>query len=186
MVGNQDNGQDDDEHDGRQGVDLRADLLSRHAVDGNGQGLHGAAIEVGDHKVVNGIGQADQKCRQDGRSQLGHDDLEKRLFGRAAQIQRGVVDAGIQLPQLGAHVKDDVGHIKGDVGNHQSRPAEHAALPADAETLGHDEKEHQGDAGDDLRVDHGDIADVVDEQLGLAAHGVDADGGKGTQNRGNN
>ena len=56
-VGGKDDCQNDQEYDGRQRVDLRADLFAGHGVDGNGQGLHGAAVEVGDHEVINGVSQ---------------------------------------------------------------------------------------------------------------------------------
>ena len=56
-VGNQNDAQDHHKHDGGQRVDLRADLLAGHGVDGDGQRFHGAAVEVGDHEVVDGVGQ---------------------------------------------------------------------------------------------------------------------------------
>ena len=71
------------------------------------------------------------------------------------------------------------------MGDQQRGPAKNALLPANAHFLGHDKEQHERDAGDDFGIDHRDIADVVDDQLHLAAHGVDADGGKGPQHGGN-
>ena len=100
-------------------VDLGADLLAGHRVDGDGQCLHRAGVEVGNHEIINGVGQADEECRQDGRGQLRHDDLEESLPRCAAQIQRCVVQAGVQLAQLGAYVEDNIRDIEGDVRNQQ-------------------------------------------------------------------
>ena len=47
------------------------------------------------------------------------------------------------------------------------------------------EQQHQGDAGDDLRVDHRDIGDVGDHQAALAAHGRNAQRGRSAKHRGN-
>ena len=58
-------------------------------------------------------------------------------------------------------------------------------LSADAEVLCHDKEKHQRNAGDDLRVDDRHIADVVDDELALAGHRVDADGRQRAQHRGN-
>ena len=69
--------------------------------------------------------------------------------------------------------------------NQQGDPAEHAIFAANAHFLHDDEQQHEGNAGDDFRVDNRDITDVIDNQLCLAAHGVDADGGQGSQHRGN-
>ena len=57
-VGDEDNGQNDAEDDCRQGVDLGADLFAGHRVDCDGQCLHRAGVEVGNHEVINGVGQA--------------------------------------------------------------------------------------------------------------------------------
>ena len=53
-------------------------------------------------KYVDGVGQADQEGREDGRADLGQDDLEERLFGVAPQVQRRLVQVDVQLAQLGA------------------------------------------------------------------------------------
>ena len=66
-VGNQDDCQNDAEYDCRQRVDLGADLLAGHRVDGDRQCLHRAGVEVGNHEVINRVGQADEECRQNGR-----------------------------------------------------------------------------------------------------------------------
>ena len=150
-----------------------------------GRGLHGAAVEVGDHEVINGVSQADQKCRHDGRAELRQNDLEERLARGAAQIQGGIVQAAVQLAQLGADIKNNIRHIERNVRNQQGDPAEHAIFAANAHFLHDDEQQHEGNAGDDFRVDNRDITDVIDNQLCLAAHGVDADGGQGAQHRGN-
>ena len=75
-VGHQNDAEDDHEHDGGQRVDLRADLFTGHGVDGNGQGLYRAAVEVGDHEIIDGIGQADEEGRQDSGADLRQNDLE--------------------------------------------------------------------------------------------------------------
>ena len=49
--------------------------------------------------------------------------------------------------------------------------------------VGH-EQQHQGDAGDDLRVDHRDIGDVGHQQAAFAAHGGNAKAGCRAQHRG--
>ena len=45
-------------------------------------------------------------------------------------------------------------------------------------------QQHQGDAGDDLRVDHRDIGDVGHQQTAFAAHGGNAKAGCRAQHRG--
>ena len=117
--------------------------LAGHRVDGDRQCLHRAGVEVGNHEVINRVGQADEECRQNGRGQLRHDDFGESLARCAAQIQRCIVQAGIELAQLGAYIKDNIRDIEGDVRNQQRRPAEDAALAADAEVLRHDEEKHQ-------------------------------------------
>ena len=137
-------------------------------------------------EIINRVGQADEECRQNGRGQLWHDDFGESLARCAAQIQRCIVQAGIELAQLGAYIKDNIRDIEGDVCNQQRRPAEDAALAADAEILRHDEEQHQRNAGDDLGVDDRYIADVVDDELAFAGHRVDAKGRQRAQHRGDN
>ena len=179
-IGHQNDAEDDHEHDGGQRVDLRADLFAGHGVDGNGQGLHRTAVEVGDHEVVDGVGQADEEGRQDGGADLRQNDLEKGLPGVAAQIQRCLVQPDIQLLEFGAYVKDNVGHVERDMRNEQ-RGQTHDVVRQPRglrgkALVGH-EQQHQGDAGDDLRVDHRDIGDVGHQQAAIAAHGGNAKAG---------
>ena len=186
-VGHQNDAEDDHKHDGRQRVDLRADLFAGHGIDGNGQGLYRAAVEVGDHKVIDGIGQADEEGRQDSGADLRQDDLEESLSGITAQIQRCLVQLDIQLFELGAYVKDNVGHIKRDMRNEQ-RGQTHDVVRQPRglrgkALVGH-EQQHQGDAGDDLRVDHRNIGDVGHQQAAFAAHGGNAKAGCRAQHRG--
>ena len=98
-IGHQNDAEDDHEHDGGQCVDLRADLFTGHGVDGNGQGLHGATVEVGDpahchllhdgngqglhgatvevgdHEIVDGVGQADQEGRSVEKQKRDDDEI---------------------------------------------------------------------------------------------------------------
>ena len=185
-IGDEDDGQDHHKHDGGQGIDLRADLFPGHGIDGNGQGLHRAAVEIGDHKIIDGVGQADEEGRQDGRADLRQDDFEERLPGVTAQIQSCLIQLDVQLLELGGHVEDDIGHIEGDMRD-QQRGHSHDGVGQPGDSLGKalvsHKQQHQGDAGDDLRVDHRDIGDVGDHQAALAAHGRNAQRGRSAQNR---
>ena len=196
-VAAKDDAKDDHKHDGRQSIDLRADLFASHAVNGNGQCLQGAAGKIGDDKVINGIGQADQKRREDGRRQLRQHHLEKGLLGIAAQIQCGLVHTHIHTAQLGGHVEDHIRHTKCDVGDQQRTEAKDV-LRQKFQKAGylrvgiqpmrhvhiHHEQHHQRNTGDDLRVDHRQIAHRVDHPLGALFHTADADGGHHAQNGG--
>ena len=86
-------------------VDLRADLFAGHGGRWQRAGSAWCRSYVGDHEVINGVSQADQKCRHDGRAELRQNDLEERLARGAAQIQGGIVQAAVQLAQLGADIK---------------------------------------------------------------------------------
>ena len=188
-IGDEDDGQDHHKHDGGQGIDLRADLFPGHGIDGNGQGLHRAAVEIGDHKIIDGVGQADEEGRQDGRADLRQDDFEERLPGVTAQIQSCLIQLDVQLLELGGHVEDDIGHIEGDMRD-QQRGHSHDGVGQPGDSLGKalvsHKQQHQGDAGDDLRVDHRDIGDVGDDKAAPAAHGRNAQTCRCTQHSSNN
>ena len=114
----------------------------------------------------------------------GSTTLKKRLPGVAAQVQRGVVDGrASSWRSLGADVEDDIRQAEGDVGDEQGgqaealyfrlalpKPRECRAGPGDA-VLDHHEQQHQRNAGDDLGVDDGHVADVADDRLAALAHG---------------
>ena len=70
-----------------------------------------------------------------------------------------------------------MGHQQGGQAEHVLRqgPAQVLVGPGNA-ILDHHEQQHERNAGDDLGVDHGHIADVVDDRLAALAHGVDSDG----------
>ena len=187
-VGDQNDAQNDHEHDGGQRIDLRADLFTGHGVDGDGQCFHRAAVEIGDHEVVDGIGQTDEECRQDGRADLRQDDLDEGLLGVAAKVERCLIQLDIQLLELGCDVEDDIRHIERDMRNEQRREA-HDGIRQPGDTpgkalVGH-EQQHERDAGDDLRVDHRDIGDVGDDKAAPAAHGRNAQTCRCTQHSGN-
>ena len=69
----------------------------------------------------------------------------------------------------------------------QQRGHSHDGIGQPGDSLGKalvsHEQQHQGDAGDDLRVDHRDIGDVGDHQAALAAHGRNAQRGRRAKNR---
>ena len=191
-----DDGQEQDHGDEQQrghGVDLRADALFRHAVDGHGQRGGGRARgEVADDEVVDGHGEGRQRAGDDAGLDLGDDDLPERLHPGAAQILGRVDEVAVHLPQLRADGQQDVGDIEADVGDEQRAEAQgqplrqrHQGLPA-VDPAGerapaveeHHEQQTQADAGDDVRVHHGDVVDGHQRLPGLAAHGVEADGSK--------
>ena len=199
-----------DIHDGQQqqhrhkqqrgnGVDLRADTLLGHAVDGHGQGRRaGAGGKVGDDEVVDGHGESRQRAGHDAGLDLGDNHLPEGLHPGAAQVLGRVHQVPVHLPQLGAHGQNDVGDVEHHVGNQQRAEAHgqlfgqhHGALPgvdppgkAAPPVEEHHKQQRQADAGDNIGVHHGDVVHRHQRVPPSAAHGVKADGGKGARDGG--
>ena len=58
-----------------------------------------------------------REARQDGRADLGQDDLEKCLSGVTAEVQRRLKQLDVQLLELGRDIEDDIRHVECDMGN---------------------------------------------------------------------
>ena len=191
-----DQGQQQDHRDEQQrgnGVDLWADTLFGHAVDGHGQRAGaGARSEIADDKIIDGHGERRQCAGDDTGLDLRDDDLPEGLHPGAAQILRRVHQIAVHLPQLGTHGQDHIGDVEADVGDQQRTEAHGQPLRQHDERLPavdpsgkcapaveeHHKQQAQADARDDIGVHHGDIIDGQQAVAGLAAHTVKADGGK--------
>ena len=79
-----------------------------------------------------------------------------------------------------------IGFIEGDMRD-QQRGHSHDGIRQPGDSLGKalvsHKQQHQGNTGDDFRVDHRDIGDVGDHKAALAAHGRNAQRGRRAQNR---
>ena len=109
------------------------------------------------------------------------DHLEKGLYRCAAQVQGSFLKIGVHLAELWHHRKNDIGHVKGDVGNQQGGKAHDVVLFQHRAHKG--KQQCQRNAGDDIRVGHGNVGQGHCQCFGTAAHGVDAHCRHGAQNR---
>ena len=182
------------EQQGGDGVDLRADPLLGHAVDGHGQrGGAGTGGEVADDEVIHRHGEGRQSAGDDTGLDLRDHHTPEGLHPRAAQILRRIDEVAVHLPQLGPHGQNHIGDIEADMGDQQCAEAHGQALRQHHQRLPrihppgesapaveeHHEQQAQADAGDDIRIHHGDVVDGVHRRTTAAAHGVQADGGEG-------
>ena len=97
-----DDGQQDDDRDEQQrgyGVDLRADALFGHAVDGHGQRGGGRTRrEVADDEIINGHSESRQCTGDDTGLDLRNDDLPEGLHPGAAQVLGRIDQIAVHLP----------------------------------------------------------------------------------------
>ena len=103
------------------------------------------------------------------------DDLGEGLHRRAAEIQRGLDQILVHLLELRHDVQDDVGEIERDMRDKKRPEAEYGIglqhCPRERK------QQRQRDAGDDIRVRHGDVGHGHDGGAEPALHAMDADGG---------
>ncbi len=78
--------------------------------------------------------------------------------------------------ELGGNGQDRVGNVEGDMGQQQSGKA---GLDANEK-----EQQHQGDAGDEVRTDVGNVGQGHDQAAQARLHGMQADAGDGGHGRG--
>ena len=97
-----DDGQQDDDRDEQQrgyGVDLRADALFGHAVDGHGQRGGGRTRrEVADDEIIDGHSESRQRTGDDTGLDLRNDDLPEGLHPGAAQVLGRIDQIAVHLP----------------------------------------------------------------------------------------
>ena len=111
-------------------------------------------------------------------------DLEEGLHRGAAQVHGSVGEGIIHLLQLGHHIEDHIGQAEGHMGDQQC--PEGQTFPHTQHLAAHeDEQQRQADTGDDIGVGHGDVGQIHDHLAHLGLQTVDAHGGQGAQNRGN-
>ena len=182
---------------GGNGVDLRTDALFGHAVDGHGQGGGaGSGGKVADDEVIHGHGEGRQRAGHDAGLDLRDHHPPEGLHPGAAQVLGRVDEVPVHLPQLWPHGQDDIRDVEADVGDQQGAEAHgqplrqhHRRLPGvhppgkgAPSVEEHHEQQAQADAGDDIRVHHGDVVDGIDDGPAPPAHGVQANGGKRARN----
>ena len=176
-VGQQQQRQNDKENDRCQRVHLRRDGFFRHVVDADRERLEAAALrEVADDEVIEREREGHDHAGDDAGQDLRHFHAEKRTYRRAAEIHRGLGQRAVHLLQLRQHLHDDIRQAERDVRREHRPEAEtrgHAEQPAEEH-----EHEHQRNAGDDVRIHHGDVGRRVERGAQIfVAHPVHAHGG---------
>ena len=177
----------------RDGVDLRADALFRHAVDRHCQRRGtGAGGKVADDEVVDRHREGRERAGDDAGLDLGNHDAPERLHPRAAEILRRVDEVAVHLAQLRPDGEDDVRNVEADVRQQQRAEAHRQPLRQDDERLPrvhppgkrtpaveeHHKQQAQTHARDNIGVHHGDVVHSHEHAALFAAHGVEPDGGK--------
>ncbi len=117
---------------------------------------------MGDDKVVYGHGKGHDHTGDDTGHQIRHHYTEKGIDRGGAQIQGRLIVTGIQLLKPGHDAQYHVGNAESDMGDQDG-----AVAHADAEGK---KQQHQGDTGDDLRIQHGNIGDAQQHGTGASGH----------------
>ena len=169
--------ENDEEDDRRQGVHFRRDGLFRHVVDADRKRLEAAALrEVADDEVIEREREGHDHAGDDAGQDLRHFHAEKRTHRRAAEIHRGLGQRAVHLLQLRQHLHDDIRQAERDV-RREHRPEAETRGRAEQPAEEH-EHEHQRNAGDDVRIHHGDVGRRVERGAQIfVAHPVHAHGG---------
>ena len=184
QVGDQQQSQYHEEDDGGKGVHLRRHGFLGHVVDADGQGLEAVARgEIADDEVVQREGEGHDGPGDDARQDLRDLDLPEGPHRGAAQVHGGFRQGFVHLLELGQHLQDDIRRAEGHVGDEHGEKAQ--ACRRAEQAADKDEHQHQRDAGDDIRVRHGDVCDGVHHgPVPFRAQLVDADGGCGADDGG--
>ena len=177
-----DDGDDDQENDGRKrperGLDLRltalcrVEYISADRIERRGLGV------CRDEIVVEGEREGEHEAGYDARNELGKHDFPERLRGRRSEVKGGFVETVVHLCQLGFYRQEDEGRTEHDLTDHQRNEG----VLIDAEQ--NDEKDAHRKGGDDVGVDDGNLVGAVNERLGKALGIVRADRAEGAEDRG--
>ena len=91
---------DNHEDDCRQSVDLGADALLDHGIDGDRERLYVSCGKIADHEIVQRVSKCHQKARNNAGHDLGKHDLHKRLGRRTAEIECRLIKIAVHLSEL--------------------------------------------------------------------------------------